>query len=129
MSQLLRCHRRKNDPEAHLGDPNVQPEGTSHLIISLSIDKMCSSSTDEKETSRQGRDDTGCTRSSAKESGETPDHTVTDFGDSANGLWSLYAKEAESHDKAAVGSVKKHMDGALIFVRSYSSTRLRAWLC
>jgi hypothetical protein len=76
--------------------------------------------TDEKEMdlgSRQG--DGSPTRSSAKESRKTSDHA--DFGDSANGLWSLYATEAESHDEATVGTVKDNMDGALIFVRSYSS--------
>ncbi len=73
--------------------------------------------------SRQG-DESGPTRSSAKESRKIPDHT--DFGDSANDLWSLYVKEAESHDEATVGAVKENMDGAPILVRSYSSTRLRA---
>lgn len=72
--------------------------------------------------SRQG--DERPTRSSAKGSRETPDHA--DFGDSANGLWSLYATEAESHDEATVGTVKDNMDGALIFVCSYFSTRLLA---
>ena len=117
----LRKDRTVVDTEAHPGDPHVQPNGTSHLIISLLVHRQNAHrpfSTDEIVGSRPG-DDTGPTRNSASES--FPDHD--DFGDSANSLWSLYAKEAESHDKAAVGSVKKHMDGALIFVRSYSSTR------
>lgn len=76
--------------------------------------------------SRQGNDGSS-TRGPTKESWEAPNHM--DFGDSANALWSLYVKEAESHDEATVGTVKDNMDGALIFVRSYSSTRLWAWLC
>ena len=39
-----------------------------------------------------------------------------DFDDSANGLWSLYGKEAESHDKARIETLKDDMDGVLIFV-------------
>jgi hypothetical protein len=121
-------HRHRNiDPEAYPFDPYVQPEGTSHFIISLSIDKMCSSSTDEKEMSRQGRGDTGSTRSSANESRAIPGHS--DFNDSSNDLWSLYAKKAESDDETTVGVIEKNMDASLIFVCSYSCARLRAWLC
>ena len=76
--------------------------------------------TDEREVDLSS----GHTRSSAEESQEIPGHA--DFGDSANGLWSLYVKEAESHDEATVGAVKDNMDGALIFVRSYPSTQWRA---
>lgn len=77
---------------------------------------------------RQG-DDSGPTGSSANESQSREIPDLADFGDSANDLWSLYVKEAESHDEATVGTVKDNMDGALIFVRSYSSARLRARLC
>ena len=89
---------------------------------------MCSSSflTGEKEVNLGSREagDNGPTRSSANESREIPHHA--DFGDSANDLWSLYVKEAESHDEATSETVKENMDGALIFVGLYSSTRLRA---
>jgi hypothetical protein len=47
---------------------------------------------------------------------------VEDFDDSANALWSLYEKEAKSHDEATVGTVKDDMDGVLIFVRSHTLT-------
>ena len=72
---------------------------------------------------REGGDN-GPTRSSAKELREIPHRA--DFGDSANDLWSLYVKEAERHDEATSKTVKENMDGALIFVGLYSSTRLRA---
>ena len=38
---------------------------------------------------------------------------------STNKLWSLYGKEAESHDKAHIQPLKENMDGVLIFVRPY----------
>jgi hypothetical protein len=56
-------------------------------------------------------------------------HEVEDFDDSANALWSLYVKEAKSHDEATVETIKDDMDGALIFVRLYTPTRLQARLC
>ncbi len=51
---------------------------------------------------------------------------VGDFDDSANALWSLYEKEAKSHDEATVGTIKDDMEGVLIFVRSHALTLLRA---
>jgi hypothetical protein len=39
-----------------------------------------------------------------------------DFDDSANELWSLYGKEAKSHDEARIKTLKDDMDGVLIFV-------------
>jgi hypothetical protein len=53
-------------------------------------------------------------------------HVVGDFDDSANALWSLYEKEAKSHDEATVGTIKDDMEGVLIFVRSHALTLLRA---
>jgi hypothetical protein len=41
------------------------------------------------------------------------------FHSSTNPLWSLYGKEAESHDKARIQPLKEDMDGVLIFVRPY----------
>jgi len=46
-------------------------------------------------------------------------HMVGDFEGSANALWTLYRKEAESHDKARIQTLKDDMDGVLIFVRPY----------
>jgi len=43
------------------------------------------------------------------------------FDDSANALWSLHEKEAKSHDRARIQSLKDDMDGVLIFVRFPSS--------
>ena len=40
-----------------------------------------------------------------------------DFDDSANDLWSLYGKEAESHDQARIKTLKDDMDGILTYVR------------
>ena len=45
-----------------------------------------------------------------------PPEERQDFDDSAYGLWSLYGKEAESHDKARIETLKDDMDGVLIFV-------------
>jgi hypothetical protein len=45
---------------------------------------------------------------------------VGDFDDSANALWTLYGKEAKSHDEARIQTLTDDMDGVLIFVRLYS---------
>lgn len=45
---------------------------------------------------------------------------IGDFDDSANALWTLYGKEAKSHDGARIQTLKDDMDGVLIFVRLYS---------
>ena len=39
-----------------------------------------------------------------------------DFDEDANDLWSLYGKEAKSHDEARIEILKDDMDGVLIFV-------------
>ncbi len=44
---------------------------------------------------------------------------IGDFDSSSNALWTLYGKEAKSHDEARIQTLKKDMDGVLIFVRSY----------
>jgi hypothetical protein len=43
-----------------------------------------------------------------------------DFYGSAHTLWTLYGKEAKSHDEARIQTLKEDMDGVLIFVRSYA---------
>ncbi len=40
-----------------------------------------------------------------------------DFDDGANALWSLYGKEAKTHDEARFLSLAADMDGVLFFVR------------
>jgi hypothetical protein len=45
------------------------------------------------------------------------EHMIGDFDSSANGFWTLYGKEAESHDEAQIQTLKEDMDGVLIFVR------------
>lgn len=51
---------------------------------------------------------------------ETPEvRMIGDFDDSANALWTLYGKEAKSHDEAGIQTLKDDMDGVLIFVRLY----------
>ena len=42
---------------------------------------------------------------------------IGDFHGSTNPLWSLYGKEAKSHDEARIQPLKEDMDGVLIFVR------------
>ena len=44
---------------------------------------------------------------------------IGDFDGSANALWTLYGKEAKSHDEAQIHTLKDDMDGVLIFVRPY----------
>jgi hypothetical protein len=44
---------------------------------------------------------------------------IGDFDGSANALWSLYGKEAKTHDEARVHTLKDDMDGVLIFVRPF----------
>jgi hypothetical protein len=45
---------------------------------------------------------------------------IGDFDDGANALWTLYGKEAKSHDQSRIQTLKEDMDGVLIFVCSYS---------
>ena len=49
---------------------------------------------------------------------EEPSERRQDFDEDANDLWSLYGKEAKSHDEARIETLKDDMDGVLIFVRS-----------
>ena len=44
---------------------------------------------------------------------------IGDFHGTTNSLWSLYGKEAKSHDEARIQPLKEDMDGVLIFVRPY----------
>jgi hypothetical protein len=44
---------------------------------------------------------------------------IGDFHGSTNALWSLYGKEAKSHDEARIQPLKEDMDGVLIFVCLY----------
>ena len=46
---------------------------------------------------------------------------IGDFHGNTNKLWSLYGKEAESHDKARIEPLKEDMEGVLIFVRPFLS--------
>ena len=41
-----------------------------------------------------------------------------DFDEDADGLWSLYGKEAKSHDEEWIKVLKEDMDAILIFVRA-----------
>jgi len=41
---------------------------------------------------------------------------IGDFDGSANPLWTLYGKEAKSHDQSRIQTLKDDMDGVLIFV-------------
>ena len=47
---------------------------------------------------------------------EEPPELRRDFDEDANDLWSLYGKEAKSHDGARIETLKGDMDGVLIFV-------------
>lgn len=49
---------------------------------------------------------------------------IGDFDDGANALWTLYGKEAKSHDEAHIHTLKEDMDGVLIFVRSRPHSHL-----
>ena len=49
---------------------------------------------------------------------QTPDKPA-DFDEDANDLWSLYGKEAKSHDEEWIKVLKEDMDSVLIFVCAY----------
>jgi hypothetical protein len=42
-----------------------------------------------------------------------------DFDEGSDDLWSLYGKEAKSHDEEWIKVLKEDMDAILIFVRAY----------
>ena len=42
-----------------------------------------------------------------------------DFDEDANDLWSLYGKEAKSHDEGWIKVLKDDMDSVLIFVCAF----------
>ncbi|KAH9956883.1 hypothetical protein BC827DRAFT_1270620 [Russula dissimulans] len=44
-----------------------------------------------------------------------------DFEGSANALWTIYGKEAKSHDEARIQTLKDDMDGVLIFAGLFSA--------
>ncbi|KAH9003562.1 hypothetical protein EDB86DRAFT_3100092 [Lactarius hatsudake] len=44
-----------------------------------------------------------------------------DFDDGANALWSLYGKEAKTHDEAQIVSLADDMDGVLLFAGLFSA--------
>ncbi|KAH9996413.1 hypothetical protein BJV74DRAFT_769116, partial [Russula compacta] len=46
---------------------------------------------------------------------------IGDFDGSANPLWTLYGKEAKSHDEARIQTLKDDMDGVLIFAGLFSA--------
>ncbi|KAI0276086.1 hypothetical protein BGY98DRAFT_919831, partial [Russula aff. rugulosa BPL654] len=52
--------------------------------------------------------------------GETPEQRQ-DFDEDANDLWSLYGKEAKSHDVARIETLRGDMDGVLIFAGLFSA--------
>jgi hypothetical protein len=54
----------------------------------------------------------------ADDSSQEP-RMIGDFEGSANALWTLYGKEAKSHDESQIQTLKDDMDGVLIFVRPY----------
>lgn len=49
------------------------------------------------------------------DTGQSPEEPQ-DFDEDSNDLWSLYGKEAKSHDEAWMETLKDDMDGVLIFV-------------
>ncbi|KAI0263524.1 hypothetical protein BC834DRAFT_1042733 [Gloeopeniophorella convolvens] len=48
-------------------------------------------------------------------------NTTEDYDNDANGLWTLYGKEAKSHDEAIIQTWKDDMDGILIFAGLFSA--------
>ncbi len=55
-------------------------------------------------------------RNDPNPSPEEPPEQHQDFDENANGLWSLYGKEAKVYDEDWIESLKDGMDGVLIFV-------------
>ncbi|KAI0276093.1 hypothetical protein BGY98DRAFT_736242 [Russula aff. rugulosa BPL654] len=60
----------------------------------------------------------GCPENGINDSIQTPkpsDNPAQDFDEDANDLWSLYGKEAKSHDEEWIKDLKDDMDAILIF--------------
>ena len=49
---------------------------------------------------------------------------IGDFDSSSNELWTLFQGEAKNHDDARIYALKEDMEGALVFVRSYTYKEL-----
>ena len=60
---------------------------------------------------------TGGTPGDTTQPTEATPRMIGDFDTSANSLWSLQMKEAQSHDGARIQSLDDNMNGVLIFVR------------
>ena len=107
-------------------DLEANPQGIlRHLDVLQTryAHNSCSTDDSNKETNAD-RSGTNLTGSPAQESQVTS--TANDFEESANALWSLYGKEARSHDEATVQILMDSMGSVLTFVRSSISSLLRA---
>ena len=71
-----------------------------------------------------GRGTTGNSSSAGPFTAE-PHKERRDFDDGANALWSLYGKEAQTHDEARFQSLAADMSGIVLFVRLYLNGRPR----
>ncbi|KAH9170795.1 hypothetical protein EDB89DRAFT_2230425 [Lactarius sanguifluus] len=69
----------------------------------------------------QPGDNDGTPNSSAQPMPPGMPRMIGDFNDNANTLWSLQLKEAMSHDKARIQSLRDDMDGVLIFASVFSA--------
>ncbi|KAH9057386.1 hypothetical protein EDB87DRAFT_1565324, partial [Lactarius vividus] len=53
---------------------------------------------------------------------ESHNHDTDEYDERATKLWSVYVEEAESHDKALIGTWKDDMEGIIIFAGLYSAS-------
>ena len=106
-------------------DLEANPQGILRYLDVLQTryaHNSCSTDDSNKETNAH-RSGTNPTGSPARESQVT---SANDFEESANALWSLYGKEAKSHDEATVQILMDSMGSVLTFVRSSIPSLLRA---
>ena len=53
---------------------------------------------------------------SSNQRGSQENRMIGDFDSSADPLWTLYGREAKSHDQSRIQTLKDNLDGIVIFV-------------
>ena len=113
------------DPEAPPIPPHFQGI-FRHLAVLQARYAHNSCLTDDKETNAGDLHDRSGNPAGSPAQGSQATPIVGDFDGSANALWSLYGKEAKSHDEATVQILMDSMGSVLTFVRSSICSLLRA---
>ncbi|THH13693.1 hypothetical protein EW146_g6555 [Bondarzewia mesenterica] len=97
------------DLEKGSSDPFCDPSHVSEKITQSSDTTAWSSPDSEKDHPASGKEN------------EEPDK-LKDYDARPSPLWSVYMKEAESHDKALIETWKDDMEGVIIFAGLYSAS-------